>query len=243
MTKDKTRIWPPMERILSGDVKRPPYIEVHSTLAKTKKQRVGIALTSKWSVNYESRCVHFYTGHIITRYDKTPLTSIDVPDRHLRSVRRVAALIFGLKRFDRLFLYDEPFKETLFVVTGEEGPMLFIYKYDALLWCYQKDERGKMASSVRAISIKEAQEEYYVNTRKRQVVRIAQQNSAILFADLLRLLIQVTVGAGASGRLRTLVKRGVKLETFERIWMKTHQQEKLPEVLRGVFPIFKEDSK
>lgn len=248
MTKPKLRIEPPLEELkeLEDDDEKPTRIHVESTLIRSKEWeldifpesdqiaddeqeestlfrdregRLGILLESNWTVNYEKESIHLFTANLILHIGKVPLSHLDIPDRHLRAIRNVGCILFGLKRFDNLILFESSDLEIVYYVTRDEETRIFSKLSDAKLWSAQRNIQYKISK---------------ITTKKKAKMKKAIENSVILRADMLRLMIQAAAGVGATERIRTLLKRGVDPAKFESIWRDAHGSNTYPAVLKPI---------
>ncbi len=240
MTGEEMVVRPTVEEVRSGRVSQPDTIYVQSLLARGQEPRTGILIASDWMVDYNRKQVRFTAGNLIVYSEKIPVSVVQVPDRHKRAVRRVAGAIFDVKRFTGLVLYDEPQDDTLCVVpwksdnpTSLNTPdvILFISRSAAVLWCLLNPESGASVADISPMTVDRIRTELLPGETRHGVIRIAQENSAALSAELMRLLLQAHTGVGALGRLRTLMNRGLGNAMMERIWRKYKKQD-LPKSLR-----------
>ncbi len=179
----------------------------------------GLLIESIWRVNYENKSIYLITSNLISYIDKTPLTPLDIPDRHLRAARKIGAALFDTKRFDNLVLFETTDPSIIYSVTRGEENRTFSEEADAKLWLLQRNEEGKIQSQ---------------SIKKKSISKQALQNSAAIRADTLRLMIQVTAGVGARKRIKTLLERGADSIELEKIWRDAHGDDIIPDVLRTI---------
>ena len=182
------------------------------------KGLVGLVIESVWHVNYSDQSIRLLNSNLISHYEKVPLTPFDIPDRHLRSARKIGAALFNAKRFDRLVLFEMSDSSTSYVVTRNKETRFFVDSTDAKLYVVQRGEGGEIGTQ----------------TIPKNTIREAQQNSAEIRTEMLRLMTQAMTGVGAMKRIKTLKERGVDPKELEKIWCDTHDREHIPAVLRSV---------
>ena len=221
MSQRRLRIFPTVNDINSGTDPFPKTIHIESVLAKGSGNRVGIIIESKWRVDSEKRSINLVCANLVARLGKTPLTPFDVPDRHLRAARKVGAAIFEVKRFDNLQLFEIPDSKSLYLAKREGEKKTFVRASDAKLWLSQ-------------LRKSEAHIEILPKSAEKATIREAQQNSAAMRSEMLKLLIQTVTGISAMKRIRTLLKRGIKPTILEDIWNEAHEHRQTPESLKSI---------
>jgi hypothetical protein len=177
-----------------------------------------LLIESIWRVDHVQQSIHFANASLISYYEKRPLSPFDVPDRHIRSARRIGARLFDVKRFDRLILFEVNDPATGHLVTRDDETRMFLDSVDAKLFLLQRGEGGQIETQ--ALNKSE--------TRK------AQHNSAEIRTEMLRLMIQALTGDGAIERIKTLKKRGAHPIVFEKIWCDSHDTDDIPAALRSI---------
>ena len=229
MTRKDTTIEPTVAQIQSGKIKKPKSIRVQSSLAGGKHKQ-GIAIISEWLVVYGSKNVFFLSGNIVTRYNKVPLLSIDVPDRHLREVRKVANAIFDQKRFDGIELFDLIRGDRIFVVEMENKA--FVTERDAVLWCILENKTA-LIDSINVLLLAPFQH-HPASKEFRELIKETQLNSATLWANVLHLLFQVESGINAIAIFQSLLKKGLTIDELESLWLRTYEDEKIPSAIKNI---------
>jgi len=219
MTRPKLRTIPSLIKLKEFKEGKSREIYIESTLIRGKRGKRGLLIESVWQVNYDTRSIHLTTTNLISHVEKTPLTPFDIPDRHLRSARRIGAALFDLKRFDNLILFEITDSPTVYSATRNEETRLFTELSDATLWSVQKREE---------CTIKKR------SVTKKSTSKSALRNSASIRADMLKLMLQAVTGLSAIERIRTLLERGADLKDLEKIWRDTHGGDIIPDVLRTI---------
>lgn len=177
-----------------------------------------LLIESTWRVDYIQQTIHFVNASLISYYEKRPLSPYGVPDRHLRSARRIGARLFDMKRFDRLILFEVNDPATGHLVTRDDEAHMFLDSLDARLFLLQTETGGQIKKQI--LTKNEA--------------RDAQHSSAEIRTEMLRLMIQALTGVGAIERIKTLKKRGVDPVVFEKIWCNSHDTDDIPAALRSI---------
>lgn len=241
MTISRLTTKPTLEDIKSGLIRSPESIHVQSGLMRGQQQKLGILVLSDWHVDYQEKQVRFQSGYIVVQTEKIPIPAMDIPDRHLRAVRRIAAAVFNVKRFYGLRLYDRPVDDIIFHIQwknprvetiNREEHVFLISREDAVLWCQLNPESNATPEDIEPMRIERVRSRFFPSETRHAIIRRAQKACAALETELLRLLLQASTGSGAIERLKTLKSRGIDLGTLEHIWQKYKQQE-LPETVRG----------
>lgn len=177
-----------------------------------------LLIESVWRVGYSDSSIRFLNANLISRFEKIPLTPFEIPDRHLRSARRIGAALFGVKRFDRLVLFEMTDPSTGYAVTRDDEARVFTTRVDAKLHTIQREGGGEIGTK----------------TLTKYTARNAQRNSAGIRVKMLRLMTQAMTGVGAIERIKTLKKRGADPKELEKIWCDTHDRNDIPAVLRSI---------
>ena len=217
MKQRRLTISPSIEDIQSGTALPPDKIHIQSILAQDHGNKVGIIIESVWNVDHESQSIHFAFSNLVTRFTKVPFTPLDVPERHIRAARKTGAAIFKMKRFGNLKIYVKPIPEVQYHAIDGEEERGFLEEEDAKLWAAQRSGHTPI--------IRLSQ-----STKKESILK-AQQNSALIRAEVLGLLIQSVVGFSAMKRIDILLKRGVNPRILEEIWNETNERREVPETL------------
>ena len=178
----------------------------------------GLLIESAWRVDYTDKSIHLLNSNLVSHYEKVPLTPFDIPDRHLRFTRKIGAALFKVKRFNRLVLFEMNEQSTGYSVTRDDRTRIFTDSIDAMMYASQKEEEGEIGRH--PLTKSNGQE--------------AQQNSAKIRTEMLRLMTQAMTGVGAMKRLKTLKKRGVEPKKLEKIWRDAHDRNDIPAVLRSL---------
>jgi len=97
----------------------------------------------------------------------------------------------------------------------------FVRASDAKLWLSQ-------------LRKSEAHIEILPKSAEKVSIREAQQNSAAMRSEMLKLLIQTVTGISAMKRIQTFLKRGIKPTILEDIWNEAHEHRQTPESLRSI---------
>ncbi|MGY5854737.1 MAG: hypothetical protein RTU92_14300, partial [Candidatus Thorarchaeota archaeon] len=134
-------------------------IVVSSTLAKGKREKKGIKIESRWRINRDLRTISFVSGLLVTRLREELLMLSEIPDRHIRAIRRLSSKEFGVKPFRGLRLYtpvnDEPLILASRTTTSElkdngddeTGTKLFIQMEDVQLWSIVCDSEHSVSTT------------------------------------------------------------------------------------------------
>ncbi len=228
MTGEKTIIEPSVEQIKSGEVKNPKSIRVQTSLAGGR-HKPGIVISTEWSVVYGSKKVFYLSGQIETRLNKVPLLSIDVPDQHLREVRKVARVIFDLKRFDGIELFEQFIGDQLFMTDLEQK--WFIDERDLVFWrILEKPET--LYHKIHSFTMERLEKEISPN-RLKEVIADAQVNSNELWTRILYLLNQADSGINALEILGSLKGGGLAIQDLEQLWIRIHEKREFPANIRN----------
>jgi hypothetical protein len=178
----------------------------------------GLLIESNWAIDHDAQTITFTSSNLISKFERVPLTPFNVPDRHLRAVRKIGASLFDVKRFDGLVLFPSSKPHRGFLAARGEEQEVFVEKSDAELWLIQKEPEESNVSEQKLTT---------------QEIPIAQRNSAEIRTELLRLMVQTVTGTNAQARLLTLLRRGCDPTVLEKIWGDAHDHNDLPEDLRG----------
>jgi len=178
-----------------------------------------IHLKSIWRVNYENKSIRLVTSHLTSYYDKIPLIPFDIPDRHLRSIRKLGNALFETKRFDNLILCETKDPSVIYsAIRGEESLTLSDIE-DAKLWLLQEEGEGKIESQ---------------STTEKSKLNDALLGSAILRTEILRSMNQAVFGIKELEHIKTLLERGADPKNLEKIWRDAHDSNIVPDVLRTI---------
>ena len=216
MKPARLETYPSMDKVEEFKKLQNNKIYIKSTIMRGM---AGLLIESVWRVDYVQRSIHFVNASLVSYYEKRPLSSFDVPDRHLRSARRIGARLFDVKRFDRLFLLEVRDQTIGHFVVRDDEKHMFLGPTDTKLFLIQREE-------------KEGQIESRLMTKSE--TRDAQKNSAEIRTEMLRLMIQAVTGVGAIERIKTLKKRGIDPMDLEKIWCDSHDQDDIPSTLRSI---------
>ncbi|MBD3160123.1 MAG: hypothetical protein GF309_15195 [Candidatus Lokiarchaeota archaeon] len=215
----KRTVFPSAAEVNSGEVTDPNEIYVKSVLSKGKEDRTGILIESVWGVEYETKTVRFVRGNLITRFTKLPITSSDVPDRHLRSASKVARAIFDLERFNGLVLTEDPDLSTVYRAERDSHSEVFTSKQDARIWCSLID-----ADDTRIVPVQPSE----------APLAKARKNSEDVQNIVLRLLYQALAGLEALDTLHSMRRRGTGSAELEAIWERVFNKRQFPDKLAEV---------
>ena len=123
-----------------------------------------------------------------------PILPFQIPESHLRAVRKVTAAVFGVKRFRGVVrLYEKYHGDTLYYVTHEDKRILLTDREDAKLWGVEND---CISPKVQQVSLDVVTTLYPGNTLQ-DVITMAQRNSLTLKAVPMRYQIQKMVSMKA----------------------------------------------
>ncbi len=214
MTPDRLTTCPALDEVDEYKTRDLRSVYVKSPIMKGI---AGLLIESNWTIDHETQTITFTSSSLISAFERVPLTPFNVPDRHLRAVRKFGAFLFDARRFDGLVLFPSSKPHMGFLAERGEEQEVFVEKSDAEIWLIQKEPQ-KSSVSERKLT--------------KQETRIAQRNSAEIRTELLRLMVQTVTGTNAQARLLTLLRRGCDPTELERIWGDAHDHNDLPEGLR-----------
>jgi hypothetical protein len=182
------------------------------------REMAGLLIESAWKVDYSNKSIHLLNSNLVSHYEKVPLTPFDIPDRHLRFARKIGAVLFKVKRFTGLVLFEMNDQSIGYSVTRDDETRLFTNHIDANLYSLQRTEEGDIGTQ----------------TLTKETTQQAQRNSAEIRTEVLRLMTQAMTGVGAIKRIKTLKNRGVNPAELENIWCDAHDRDHIPAVLRSI---------
>lgn len=180
----------------------------------------GILIESAWRVSYEKKSIYLQSSNLISHHAKIPLPPHSIPDRHLRSARKIGAALFDLKRFDNLIQYKTTKLSVGYSATRGEETFTFSREADAKLWTLQRGVK----STIKPKSISNKSE-----------YKRAFRNSSSIRTDMLKLMLEAVTGISAIERFKTLLKRGADPKELEKIWRDSHGGNIIPDVLKSIF--------
>jgi hypothetical protein len=215
-------VQPSIDEIGSGILEKPDCINVETDLAKS------ITLNSEWSVNYNTNSITLKIGKVATRFGESLLIPPDVPNRHIRNVRKVGTAIFNLKRFDNLELYKVCNPQALSLALRGKESRLFANDEDALLWCSQGDDDFAFSE----VSAKEVSFAIMTDLSEKEATKKAQLNSALIRTEVLSILLQASVGIRALSKLSRMLKNGVQSQTLEELWEEGYEYDDMANEVR-----------
>ena len=215
MTSTRLETYPPLDDIEEFRRSESNTIYIKSSIVQGV---AGLLIGSVWRVDYSDRSIHLLNSNLISHHEKVPLTPYSIPDRHLRTARKIGAALFNVRRFDRLFLIDKTVSSTGYVVNRDDETRMFVDRIDAELYVSQTGEGAKIVTQ----------------SLTKKTARKAQRNSAAILTEMLRLMTQFMTGTIALKQLKTLKERGVDPKELEKIWCDAHEQDHIPAVL-GTF--------
>jgi hypothetical protein len=169
----KTLVTPTFEQVKSGRIRKPKDIHVITTWKSLHSEVLKFEFHTHWKIDYSYDELHFQRGYISTFLLIEPVLPSNTPDRHLRAARKVAAAVFGLKRFNRPVRWYEQFRgSSLFLASHKKERILLVDKDDALLWGL----KVKGNPEVYEMTIDEAAKKF-PNKTQQEVIELAQENS------------------------------------------------------------------
>jgi hypothetical protein len=208
---------------------------VSSTLAKGKQEKRGIRIESKWRLNRDNQTVNFVSGTLITRARKEHLMPFEIPDRHMRAIRKLGAKVFNVKPFRGLKLYNSMTDSTLIhaerkttsqIEDETKGEVkLFINNQDAELWRLQRNDTHL---TTKTVSPEESRNKSELKVTIPQIIRSAYENSLSIRHEYVQLIDQAITGFAAIKRLLTLRKRGLDQELLDYVWSSVHRKRESP---------------
>ncbi len=225
MTYSRLAITPPKDQIEEFKRKRTDKITIMGFALRLK---IPLRIESIWRVDYDSEEIYFVTAFMYTLYEKSPLSSLEIPDRHKRAVRKIGSTLFEKKRFDGLVLFEMSDPSVAYSARADGRTQLFAEVDDAQLWMLFNE------------SDKETQKITKVNEEMRCVV---QKNSIMIRSEILNSMIQASRGVEAITHLRKALERGCNPDVLERIWRDAHGVEDVPETLKSILNGDKEKKK
>jgi hypothetical protein len=227
-------MYPDADMILRDDL-RHEVILVSSTLAKGKQEKRGIRIESKWRLNRDNQTVNFVSGTLITRARKEHLMPFEIPDRHMRAIRKLGAKVFNVKPFRGLKLYNSMTDSTLIhaerkttsqIEDETKGEVkLFINNQDAELWRLQRNDTHL---TTKTVSPEESRNKSELKVTIPQIIRSAYENSLSIRHEYVQLIDQAITGFAAIKRLLTLRKRGLDQELLDYVWSSVHRKRESP---------------
>jgi hypothetical protein len=212
MTSTRLETHPPLDEIEAFRSSKSNLIFIKSPIVQGVD---GLLIGSVWRVDYSDRSIRLLNSNLISHYEKVPLSPNSIPDRHLRTARKIGAALFNVRRFDRLFLVDKTFSSTGYNVNLNDETRLFVDRSDAELYVSQTGEGADIVAQP--------------HTKK--TARKAQRNSAKIRTEMLRLMTQFMTGTSALKQLKTLKENGVDPKELAKIWRDAHEQDNIPAIL------------
>lgn len=189
----RTLVIPTLEQVKSGKIKRPNEIHVVTIWSTLHSEIMKMELHTHWKIDHSYGELHFQRGCISSFLLVEPILPSKTPNRHLRAARRVAAAVFGLKRFNRTVrMYEQFGGETLVLASHKKDRVLLADKDDALLWSLEI----QATPEVYEIAIKDALK-MFPNKTQQEVIELAQETSMRLKFIALRLELRRTLGQRA----------------------------------------------
>ncbi|MHA2023555.1 MAG: hypothetical protein ACTSWQ_07825 [Candidatus Thorarchaeota archaeon] len=216
MTRSSLTIQPSMEQIAEFKTLGSKTIQVKGVILHGK---TPIQIESLWRVDYECETIYFVASFLWTAYEKSPLPSNAVPDRHKRAVRRIGSSLFDKKRFDGLVLFETSDPSMVYSITMDKKHYFFTEVEDAKLSMLLSNQEGEVEKLMNA---------------DRKLQDKAQGYSEYLRYLVLGLMIKAVRGIEATNRLRRLLERGYEPVELEKIWRLTHGSDNVPETLRSI---------
>ena len=132
MPKQSIIVYPSVEQIKSGEVQRPEIVYV-STLLTELLGGEEIFLRTMWKISHLDEKLVFLEG--ILDWDPLIEPLRGPPDSHLRAARRVAAAVFGKKRFrGEVEVFELNQLEEIFRVTISEDTWFLPTIEDVAIW-------------------------------------------------------------------------------------------------------------
>lgn len=137
MPKQSMIVYPSVEQVKSGKVPRPENVYVSTELAELPGGH-HIFLRSLWEIDYIDEKLVLLEGVLQMNLVLDPL--FGPPDSHLRAVRKVAAAVFGKKRFrGEVEIYEAFQGEIIYRATHNDETWILPTREDALIWAGMKD--------------------------------------------------------------------------------------------------------
>jgi len=232
LTENDTIVRPTVEQVLSGKVENYESIQAQTSIAGGK-EGTGITMTSEWMIQMKSKRILFLGGWAETRVSRFPIEPMDVPDRHIREIRRVARAIFEVKRFDGIELFDSYPGEKMSWI--ESKKMSFVEKRDAVLWCALEGYHDS-TEDIKTFSLNNLEEGLQPQNYTRAKSN-AQKNSAQVWNSVFHLILQMDSGHKATETLQDLQGKGIERIDLERFWLRLHDTDELPVYLKNLFPV------